>query len=590
MFKKRILWQLFPSYLLIIFLLLASSTYFFTKKLKQFYINQVTIELKANAEHIENEIIAPLKIADYKKLDEITNKLAKDYQARITIILPTGVVVADSSRNGERLENHAHRPEVIAAIKGNIGIASRYSHTLGKNMLYVAFPVIENHKTTAIIRNSIPLTVIENVLKNIYREISLGGFAIAAFAALISLWLSRVIKKPIFEIERGAEKFASGNLSYRLPVPKSKEIGALAESLNTMAELLDEKIGTITEQHNEQNAVFSSMIEGVIAVDQNRRIIKMNKAAARLLSINPKEVKGLKIKEISGKTELHQFIKKAFESLKPIEGVINLNNNEVFIQARSTVLRKENGENIGAVVVLNDITRLRKLENLRQEFVANVSHELRTPITSIKGFVETLMDGAIDDKDEALHFLEIIKKHTGRLNNIIEDLLSLSRIEQEESEKEIQKEYVRLLDVINSAGQACLVKADAKNIEIKLNCSDDIFVEVSPSLIEQAIVNLIDNALKYSPNDEKVEVCVIKDSKHIMLNVIDNGCGIPPEHISRIFERFYRVDKARSRKLGGTGLGLSIVKHIAQIHNGFVNVQSELNKGSVFSISLPLTK
>jgi len=587
MFKKRLLWQLFPSYLLIILLLLGSLTWFFTDTIKHFYVHEISSNLEVQTKFVIKEIKAFIDPLDKTKLDEFVKMFSEQSKTRVTVIFGDGKVIADSKENPLEMENHKDRPEFVDAINGKTGISKRFSHTLNKDMMYVANPVFKNGKPYAVIRISIPLTSIDKVLNHTYHEIMLGGLAIAVFAVIISLYLSRRIKKPLEILEHGARKFAKGDLSCRLPVHNTEEIGSLARTLNEMAAQLEEKINTIVEKNNEQETVFASMVEGVIAVDTDKRIIKMNKAAADLLEINPDDVKGLKLKGIAGKTDLNQFSKHSFKSYEPIEKEIELDNGNKFIQARSTVLNNNKGENLGAVVVLNDITKLRKLENIRRDFVANVSHELRTPITSIKGFVETLLDGAIEDKENAAHFLEIIKKHTYRLNAIIADHLSLSRIEQEAGSEEILKETVKLEDVINSVIQACEIKASAKNIKIKTNCTEDVQLEINPSLIEQAMVNLVDNALKYSPNNSVVEIDIIQDIFETSINVIDYGYGISEEHLPRLFERFYRVDKARSRTMGGTGLGLAIVKHIAQIHGGYVSVNSKLNRGSIFTINIP---
>jgi two-component system phosphate regulon sensor histidine kinase PhoR len=257
------------------------------------------------------------------------------------------------------------------------------------------------------------------------------------------------------------------------------------------------------------------------------------------------------------------------------------------LQVRGTSLSGSQGEAVGAVIVLNDVTHLRRLENIRRDFVANVSHELKTPITSIKGFVETLLDGALDNREDAERFLKIVAKQADRLNSIIEDLLSLAKIEQSVEAADVQLEPSRLADVLQSAIDECGPKAAARGITMRLACADEILADVNPPLIEQAAMNLLDNALKYSEEGSEVLVEVVRRPAEIAIQVHDQGCGIEAEHLDRLFERFYRVDKARSRKLGGTGLGLSIVKHIVHVHGGHVTVESAPGKGSTFTIHLP---
>ena len=260
---------------------------------------------------------------------------------------------------------------------------------------------------------------------------------------------------------------------------------------------------------------------------------------------------------------------------------------KLILQVHGTTLLNHEEKRIGTVIVLDNVTHLRKLENIRKDFVANVSHELRTPITSIQGFVETLMEGTIDNKEEALRFLSIIAKHTERLSSIIDDLLSLSRIEQGAEENGISKEVCNIKDVLLNAVQSCILKADAGNIKLDLKCNDDLLLRINAPLIEQAVTNLIDNAIKYSGRDSVIYIKALRNNGDVIISVRDQGVGIKTEHLERIFERFYRIDKARSRKLGGTGLGLAIVKHISQVHGGYTTVESSFGKGSTFHIHLP---
>jgi len=314
----------------------------------------------------------------------------------------------------------------------------------------------------------------------------------------------------------------------------------------------------------------------------------MNQAAGQLLEIDPSSVHGRAIQEVVRNIDLLRFVARTLASMWPVEGDIILHNEgERFLQAHGTILRDTQGRGMGALIVLNDVTRLRRLENVRREFVANVVHEIRTPVTSIKGFSETLLDGALEDPKNAKQFLGVIARQTDRLNAIIEDILSLSRIEQEAENAEIVLREERLVDMLQVAIQLCETKAAAENVGINLVCEEDILARINPPLLEQAVVNLIDNAIKYSGQGSVIHIEAARKEAEIIISVRDEGCGIPEEHLPRLFERFYRVDKARSRKLGGTGLGLAIVKHIIQAHGGRVTVDSTLGKGSTFQLHLP---
>jgi len=370
--------------------------------------------------------------------------------------------------------------------------------------------------------------------------------------------------------------------------PDSEEMAGLAEALNQMASQLDYRIKTIINQRNELETVLSSMIEGVVAIDNKERIISMNQAASELFECDPDIGQGQDIGEVVRNLPLQQFIRKAISAREPGEDDIVLyQKGERTLNLKSSPLLDAGREHIGTLVIINDVARLRRLENMRKDFVANVSHEIKTPLTAIKGFVETLHQGNVESPDETDRFLGIVNKHVDRLVSIIEDLLSLSRIEQEDEDNAIQLEIGNIKDVFQSAFQICRSKAEEKNIDVRFDSDQNITVNFEPTFLEQAVVNLLENAIKYSDPDSIINVNASQDDFEVIIRVKDQGSGIAQKHLPRLFERFYRVDKARSRKLGGTGLGLAIVKHIAQAHGGHVAVESDLGKGSTFSIYLP---
>jgi two-component system phosphate regulon sensor histidine kinase PhoR len=333
------------------------------------------------------------------------------------------------------------------------------------------------------------------------------------------------------------------------------------------------------------------MLEGVIAVDSEERIVSINRSAAQLFENEPATCQGKSIQEVIRSPALQQFIQGALNNPSPAEEDITVfQNEERVIDVKSSPLLDANQQQNGALVVFNDVTQMRRLENMRRDFVANVSHEIKTPLTAIKGFVETLQQGKVDEADENERFLGIIQKHVDRLNAIIEDLLALSRIEQEDEGKEIKFESVNIADVFQAAIQLCRPKAEEKNIRIDLEGEKETQAVLDPTLIEQAVVNLLDNAIKCSEPESWVVVRFHRQNSEMIISVQDHGIGIAQKHLPRLFERFYRVDKARSRNMGGTGLGLAIVKHIAQAHGGHVEVESKLGEGSRFSIHLPQNK
>jgi two-component system phosphate regulon sensor histidine kinase PhoR len=363
----------------------------------------------------------------------------------------------------------------------------------------------------------------------------------------------------------------------------------LMESLNKVAQSLDIKISRLSRQKTEQDAVLTSMVEGVIALDSEGKILRLNQAACDLMRVDASAYVGRVAEEVVRSAQLQKFIHDATCAPGGIEAELTLyDDEERIIRAYGRALRNREAGPSGVLVVLNDVTRLRFLERIRSDFVANVSHELRTPITSIKGFVETLLDGAVDNPGDAKRFLGIIARQADRLNAIFDDLLSLSRIEQEKEALALEPGSLR--SVVRSAIQMLESRAKAKGITIASDISDDVYVMMNAGLLEQAVSNLLVNAIQYSQAGRMVDVRVQTAGQEIMISVVDQGCGIEPSQLPRIFERFYRVDRGRARpvdEVGGTGLGLSIVKHIAEAHGGYAEAQSTVGQGSTFSIHLP---
>ncbi|WP_305045986.1 sensor histidine kinase [Geoalkalibacter sp.] len=586
--RKRLVWQLFPAFALVILIALGAAGLHVSHALKAFYLRQTIDHLQGLGRLVEQSVAAePLVMS--AELQALAQRLGRGAGVRVTLIAPDGQVLADSDELPTQMDNHANRPEVRQALLGAVGSELRYSHTLLRNLIYVAVPVERDGRIVGCVRTALAATDIEENLRTIHQRMLAGGLGAALLAALISLGLARRISRPLEEIRRGAERFAQGDLGRRLPVEGSAEIASLAEALNLMAAQLDERLQTMLSQRNEQEAVLGSMVEGVLAVDTDERLIRINSAAASLLGVDGTAAQGRVIHEVVRKADLQRFVARALNSSRPVEGdmVLHGARGELFLQAHGSPLRDSHGRNIGALVVLNDVTRLRRLERIRSDFVANVSHELKTPITAIRGFVETLLDGALDKPEDARRFLDIILRQSERLHSIIEDLLALSRIEQESERGGLEVQEGPLQPVLAAAIQVCEPAATAKALRVRLVCPEGLSAAMSAPLLEQALVNLIDNAVKYSPPGKDILVEAGGDDEGVLIRVRDWGVGISREHLPRLFERFYRVDKARSRKQGGTGLGLAIVKHIVQAHGGQISVESTPGEGSTFSLRLP---
>jgi two-component system phosphate regulon sensor histidine kinase PhoR len=408
---------------------------------------------------------------------------------------------------------------------------------------------------------------------------------------MVAGWLlARRTAGPFEDLANAASQVAAGAIAVPLPASDIEEVSKLAGAIEALRGQLVERGLTIGRQGTQQEAVLGSMIEGVLAIDARQRLLGINRAAAELLGIAGDRVAGRPLQDVVRNPDLRQFALTAIDCREPVEDDLVLHGlRDRTIRMRGTGLRDASGEG-GAVIVLNDVTEMQRLERVRRDFVANVSHELKTPIASIKGFVETLLDGAMDDPGDTRRFLGIVARQADRLAAIIEDLLALSRIEQSEGTGNLPRDTMPVAAVLEAATAACLPRATELGVVLEVDCPSDLGWRINAPLFEQAVINLVDNAVKYSEQGDVVRLSAAHEpgeAGQLVILVQDEGCGIAADHLPRLFERFYRVDKARSRGLGGTGLGLSIVKHIVQAHGGSVAVESEPGVGTSFTIRLP---
>jgi two-component system phosphate regulon sensor histidine kinase PhoR len=514
---------------------------------------------------------------------------------RVELLSIAGNVLATAGADAADAPRAAAADAVVAEARwGRIARGSSYDAMTARRVLEVAAPVETGPgQIVGVVRVMADTRDADAELTQVQR-LMLGGFLGWTAAALLAAWIvAGRLARPVADLSAAASRLAEGDVEAPIPPAESAELASFADAIVALREQLVERGLTIGRQDTRQEAVLASMIEGVLAVDGRQRVVGMNRAAAELLGVDPGRVSRRPLQEVIRNPDLRRFALRAIDCREPVEDDLVLPGpRDRTIRLRGTALRDMSGEG-GAVIVLNDVTEVKRLENVRRDFVANVSHELKTPIASIKGFVETLLDGAAEDPADRRRFLDIVARQADRLESIIEDLLALSRIEQSEGAGNLPREPVPVAEVLAAVEADCRPRAADRSIRLEVSCPDDLVAEVNAPLLEQAVINLVDNAIMYSEPGRTVRLAAEAGTgegpqRELRIVVADQGCGIDADHLPRLFERFYRVDKARSRKLGGTGLGLSIVKHIVQAHDGTVAVESEPGVGSTFTIRLPL--
>jgi two-component system phosphate regulon sensor histidine kinase PhoR len=590
MYERRLAWRLFVAYFLVTLAALVALGWYGSYILDEALASGLSRQLQTTAQLVSQQV-GPLLDGNDHLVRGAIDSASQANGSRLTIISPAGEVVAETHEDADRMDNHAGRPEVQAALAGEIHREDRYSNTLRERFVYVAVPVFHDGRVVAVVRAAVSRAESRRELRR-YQGMLLGGLTVATLAVSLVGWrLARRQSRPFEEVADAAQRLAQGNETERLPTSDVQELARLSDSLNQLAQELEDRGHMIGRQGHELEAVLASMIEGVLAVDSEERVISINRAAARLVGGNVAELTGRSLQEVIRNADLRRLAMQALASEESVEDDIVLRGeDDRILQVCGTSLRDVKGRSVGAVLVLHDVTHYRHLENVRRDFVANVSHELKTPIASIKGFVETLLDGASENPDDAKRFLRIVARQADRLNQIIEDLLSLSKIEQSEQEGNLPLEEGPIRAILEAAVADCQAAAAERDIRINVSCDESVVANINARLLEQAVDNLLDNAIKYSDPGEEVLITARALAGEVLISVTDHGCGIDRDHLPRLFERFYRVDKARSRKLGGTGLGLAIVKHIVQAHGGKVFVQSTPGKGSTFTIHLPAVK
>lgn len=573
------------SYIFLVALVAGSFYFYFNHSLQKEMIEESRDNLASQTQLARLMVMGNKQETAPQQLAALIGTVIK---ARVTLIAPTGTVLGDSDVGSHRLgqlENHLQRPEVQEALRNGHGSSLRYSATLRTTMLYSA-ATYGNDTTGGIIRLAMPLEYLTSTRNTLHGLVGGATLVTVLIALLFSYILSNLTTKPLREMAAAAARIGQGNGSARVPVVSNDEVGMLATVLNDMSERIEDQVQHLSAEKQRLDTILSSMGEGIMVTAPDGVITLVNPAFRDLFSITG-TVEGKRLVEISR----HPDLLEAFNDLcKPdvseLVREISLRSHDKTLLTHWVPLTVD-GVRQGIVAVFHDISDLKKAENMRRDFVANVSHELRTPVTIIKGYAETLLNGALtSDPDRAIRFVEIIASHSERLTNLINDILTLSSLETKEALIELNP-----IDVAGTIAKACMLlqeRAAQKHIVI----SNETGTGTAPRVLadhgrlEQVVVNLLENAIKYTPDGGTIRLFSEVDGDIVKVSIADTGIGIPFKDLPRIFERFYRVDEARTREQGGTGLGLAIVKHIVQLHGGSVSVTSEPGQGSIFSFTL----
>lgn len=569
--KKPIFLKIFSGYLLICLALSSLILLITFNSIRTHFIDTTISTLVARGTLVTRAVHPLLEQADPSRLQALVTEMGSDIATRITIINNTGVVVADSVMSAESSENHRFRPEVSRALSGEIGHAIRYSTSLDDDLLYVALPVELHGKIQSVVRLSLPLKDIQRLLDTIWESILQLTVLVILFSVVIALIFSHILSTPIRDLNRASKKVASGNFDVRVTIHSRDELRELAESFNEMTAQLRSYFSTLSQRNEELEGILASMSEGLLVLDREGIILLTNESASELFDVEP--IRGRYFWEVVRSLKFNSLLERS--DTGPVIDDVDLGEKTFLVSI--TPLRSGNAR----VVLFHNITEMKRLEKIKRDLVVNVSHELRTPLTAIKGFTETLLDGT--DEHISDH-LKVIQRHTDRLINIVNDLLDLSTLE--EPSTALNLEEIELRTLLEKVSTAFELRIKEKNLEVTFSGPSELHLQADPFRLEQLFGNLIDNALKYTEHGS-MAITFQENQNSVIIEIADTGIGIPKEHLPRIYERFYVVDKSRSRLLGGTGLGLAIVKHIVSTHNGSIKVASTPGAGTAFTVTLP---
>lgn len=577
--KKNIFLRIFFSHLLITLGISVLLIVFSFRLVKKHYIETLSNDLEKIAVSLDKTIKPYIFSGDSSVLDSFVKDMGRKLKVRITVIDSKGVVLADSEEDPKKMENHGMRPEILQAFYGKTGSSLRFSDTVEEEMLYVAIPLKDNSgNLIGALRVSLFLTQIQELLNYIIRNVIIVAAILAVFSLMAAFFYSKSLARPIRKLAIAADEVAGGNFNIEILTEGTGELSRLTKNFNSMIVRIRELISELSEQKDSLNVIVSSIKEALIVIDGEEKIVIMNDSFREIFEATGGNRKNYW--EVVREPIFEEIIEDVKKNRKDLSREIRIHDRNFICSAAFLEKHDE------IVVTLHEITKIKEAEKIKKDFISNVSHELRTPLTAIKGFVETLLESA---KDVNKRYLEIIGRQTDRLINIVKDLLKLSELEDiEEGKLGVSYSRVNLKEIVSNVLGIYEKEIKKKGLKSSFEIDENLpEFRADPFKLEQLFINLIENAIKYTEKGE-IRISARKKDKSVLIEISDTGIGIARKHLSRIFERFYVVDKSRSRESGGTGLGLSIVKHIVQLHKGEIRIESILGKGTRFLIILPL--
>lgn len=584
---KSIQWKMVVIYFLLILLAMEVIGVYLLRSLEQYHLNNLSIDLDSKAQLLSGFLKRYLD--DSSKIKEI-NDLIKEFSIGkeikdIYVLDPEGTVISTSEEDTTQLGKKLLTSEVAKAIMGKKGEEERTDPERNTRLKYLAYPIKSGDEVVGILYLIASLENIYSTLREV-KAILMGGTVLAlGITAILGFALAQTITKPIQEVTSRAASLAKGNFDQQIEVKSKDEIGQLAQMFNYLTLRLKETLGEISYEKSKIEAILSYMADGVIAVNTDGEIIHINPTAVKMLEVSPHAV-GKKFAEVFKDVFGDIDFKKLVSGDEHFTTEHSIKRGDMVLRAHFASFKSQNGETSGVVIVLRDVTEQEKLDRMRKEFVANVSHEIKTPLTTIKSYVETLQEGALNEPEIAKKFLSVIQNETDRMARLVKDLLELSRLDYQKTKW--KKEIISLNSIVEDVISKLDVKIREKELRVSLKLHrDGARVLGDKDRLEQVVLNIVGNAVKYTGNGGNIDIKTAEEKELVVFEVKDNGIGIPREDLPRIFERFYRVDKARSRELGGTGLGLSIAKQIVEAHQGSITVNSREGEGTVVVITLP---